>query len=319
MNNDFTNWNPLENNNSSSENHLEPTQPNYSAQNTSTDVAGITNNNVGNSPVNAPQPSSIPNDVGVSNSLNQNVSQPNQPVVNTTVNNNLQVESGSVRYNPVTGEEMTLKDLLDPKNKQKASIDPGQLIKSNSQSKISSIWNTFLLIMFFAFVVVFVMFLPEIQTVINNYKTGKINKEIEQITTGRLVCTLSTNSANLDRTIERVFSYEDDMLKSSVFTTTIKGDASLDEEQLTALAERCIKIRDNLSDVEGASVNCSYDNGILEERESFDYEVYDYEIVSNAYLNADSNLLELEYHQDIDEIMTKMRQGGFSCKKEKIE
>ena len=145
------------------------------------------------------------------------------------------VSSQATRYNPVTGEEMDMKDV----NPQAAALEEGAV---NNDEKLKTVevnykptstGNTVMLVIFFIVLIAFVIFLPDIQTLIAQYKAGPV--EVEEITTGKLVCTLSSNTVNLDRDITRIFEYTDKKLVSAKFTTIVRGDPSLDEETLDGL------------------------------------------------------------------------------------
>ncbi len=178
-------------------------------------------------------------------------------------------------------------------------------------------FKTFVLILFFAGLVAFIIFLPEIQAYIAENGFGKKKSSNENITTGKLVCTLDTNTSNLDKKLKRTFVFTDNKLESSTFMTTIKGDVTNDEKTLDGLAEQCKSIKSSVSDLDGINISCEYSSGKLVEKESFDYKTYDVEKVRAAYTEAGGDIIEYEYGYDIDKIMTSMRQSGFTCNKEK--
>ena len=171
------------------------------------------------------------------------------------------------------------------------------------------------MIIFFVALIAFVCFLPNIQELIQKYKEGPT--VAEEIYTGKLVCTLESNTVNLARNITRTFAYTDKKLESAKFVTEVRGDPSLDEEALNELNDQCTIIKDNVDGLKGIVVDCSYSEGKLVETESFDYADFDAEAVDAAYTEAGGNLMEFKLEDDIDEIMTQMRRSGFSCTKEK--
>ena len=310
MNNNFADWNPLEenneNNNTTTNNTpLEPTnmvvpeQKSPSLEDT-TEILGETMN----MPVvdDSPKPS-------------------NAPMVDPTLPNTRNVEStifnSDTRYNPVTGEEVKVQDVITAANQKNKKEEAPKVEEKQPEYKQTSTFSSILLFLFFVFLVAFVYFLPEVQETVDSYLHGGREPDVEEVTTGKLVCTLQSNTVNLNRDIERVFSFENNQLKRSSFTTTIRGDVSLDEKTLDELNEQCQKIKTGVSSYEGITVQCSYDAGQLVEKETFDYEIYPYEEVSNVYLDAGASLVELEFNENIDQVMTLMRQAGFTCDKEK--
>jgi len=247
----------------------------------------------------------------------------NTPLIDPTLPNTNGIQMNNmnpeIRYNPVTGEEMNVNDVINS-TKKNNEIDVGQdkeLKRVEIGKKIKSTWNSLLLIGLFIFLIIFVLFLPEVQTTVSNFFSGKQVEYVETIPTGKLICTMETSTSNLDRNIERIFQYDKNKVISGKFTTIVRGDITLDEDVLDRLNEQCNKVKEKVSELKGVSVSCNYENGRLEEKEIFDYEEYSMEDVSNAYLDAGSSLVEIEYQEDIDRVMTLMRQGGFTCNKEK--
>ena len=254
------------------------------------------------------------------NTLQPNIPTSPKPGIDPTLPNTNQIDRNTVnpnlRYNPVTGEEVDIRDITGvPVDNTNSGND--RIKNAEANYKPTSTWNTILLIFFFLFLIFFVIFLPEIEMTINELKNGGVQNENPVITTGRLVCTSEDNTKDFDRSLERIFTFQDNLLKTGTLITTIKGDISLDEELLSKYHDECVQIRTNVEDLEGISVSCSLDNSTLEIKEVFDYATYDAEKVSDAYLGAGSNMLEFEYDQNIDRVMTLMRQGGFTCNKEK--
>ena len=243
------------------------------------------------------------------------------PEESTTTPNTTPTTLPQTRYNPVTGEEMSVSELLGtpaeeaPKEEVKLSATQERIKQANENYKPTSKGNTIMLIIFFIVLILFVVFLPDLQNLIALYKSGPV--EVEEITTGTLVCTLESSTVNLDRTITRKFGFVDNKLQNAKFETVIRGDASLDEEALDELNAACEQIKENVEGIEGVTVSCNYEEGKLEERESFDYATYDVEKTSAAYTEAGGSVLEFTFEQDINQVMTNMRQGGFTCNKEK--
>ena len=262
-------------------------------------------------------------DLGVSSAPQEVVAKDIAPLLDPTLPNTRGIQMDSmnpdIRYNPVTGEEMNVNDVINATKKEQEIEEPKEenLKRVEIGKKIKSTWNSLLLILLFVFLVTFVIFLPEVQTKVSELFSGKKGEYIETIPTGKLVCTLEASTSNLDRNIERVFTYEKNKVKSGRFTTIVRGDITLDEDALDQLNEQCNKVKDKVSDLEGVTISCNYENGKLEERETFDYKTYSMEDVSSAYLDAGSSLVEIEYEADVDRVMTLMRQGGFTCNKEK--
>lgn len=218
----------------------------------------------------------------------------------------------TVRYNPVTGEEMNMSD----SNGNEA--DPGAVDNTEKLKTIevdyqpASTANTVMLVFFFVFLILFVVFLPNIQSLIAEYKAG--GEEQKEIVTGTLVCELTSSTINLDTNYERRFSFTEKKLKSAKFSTVIRGNESMDGDELSALNNKCQQIKSNVDNLSGVNVSCTYENGKITEVESFDYASYNPEQVVAAYVEAGTDLAEFTLDQDIDDVRTLMSRSGFSCK-----
>ena len=225
---------------------------------------------------------------------------------------------GSARYNPVTGEEMDVNNVL---GKGETNPEPDAVNNDEKLKKVevdpqaNKKANTIMLIFFFIALILFVVFLPNIQEMIAFRLNGKPSEEV--ITTGTLICKLETNTVNLDRNITREFAFTDSKLQSAKFTTVIRGSATLDAEALDSFNDQCVQIHKNVENMNGITVNCDYKDGKLTEKETFDYSIYSADEVSAAYTEAGGSILEFKFEQDLDQIMVNMRQGGFTCYKEK--
>lgn len=263
------------------------------------------NTNIGNTNVNPQQPSiEHSNQINASQSINQNT-------VNSVPSSN------NVQNSQVQSTTMQMPQVNQGNVEQKPTanaIESGSTNK-NPNYKPPGAFKTFLLIVFFGGLVAFIIFLPEIQAFVAQQRSGKVTSN--EITTGKLICKLKTNTANLDKSFERIFNYTDKKLVSSTFTTVIKGDITEDATTLDELNEKCRLIKTSVADINGISITCDYASGILTEKETFDYKEYDMEKVKTAYTEAGGDVLEYEYGHDIDKIQTTMLQGGFTCNKER--
>ena len=263
------------------------------------------NTNIGNTNVNPQQPSiEHSNQINASQSINQNT-------VNSVPSSN------NVQNSQVQSTTMQMPQVNQGNVEQKPTANAIENSSTNKKPnyKPPGAFKTFLLIVFFGGLVAFIIFLPEIQAFVAQQRSGKVTSN--EITTGKLICKLKTNTANLDKSFERIFNYTDKKLVSSTFTTVIKGDITEDATTLDELNEKCRLIKTSVADINGISITCDYASGILTEKETFDYKEYDMEKVKTAYTEAGGDVLEYEYGHDIDKIQTTMLQGGFTCNKER--
>lgn len=177
--------------------------------------------------------------------------------------------------------------------------------------------KTFALILFFIFMIAFIIFLPDITTMVNKFKSGEQGTTYEEITTGKLTCTLNSNTTNLDKNYKLVFSFTDNKLERLNYTITTKGDPSLDASTLDGMAESCKSLKSLTSNVDGMSVDCDYSEGKLVETQTFQYASLDVEELDAAYAESGGNHPQYTNGQDMDVIEKNMNASGYSCNRER--
>lgn len=200
--------------------------------------------------------------------------------------------------------------------------DPGALVNENLK-KVEieytppSKGRTVFTIMMFVFIIGFVIFLPDITSLINDYKANKYAVKEEVITTGKLECTLNSNTTNLDMNYSRIFKYTDSKLDSADYTITTRGDVTLDEATLNDMAAKC-KILEKYTDgVNGVDVSCSYTDGKLVEKQSYVFSGLNTEELDAAFAESGGTYPDFKAGQSIESIEKTMNAAGYSCIRKK--
>lgn len=189
-----------------------------------------------------------------------------------------------------------------------------KLKKVEVEYKPPSKFKIGLMLFFFVLILAFIIFLPEVTQYMSDLFDKK-DKTVIEITTGKLVCKLDSTTANLDKNYVRTFQFTDNKIEKVTFKTTTRGDITQDEATLNELNKQCTDIRDGLESLNGASIECDYQDGKLVETEKFDLATYDYEQTSAAYTEAGADMLKFDNGEDVDRVKTSMLQAGFSCEK----
>jgi uncharacterized lipoprotein YehR (DUF1307 family) len=173
-----------------------------------------------------------------------------------------------------------------------------------------------LLIIFFIGLVAFIIFLPNISSMISNYKSGVSYQKEEKVTTGELICSLSTNTKDLDKEYEVVFTFIDSKLTRDKFITTTRGDSTT-EGSLDELNEKCTNLKSESEGIDGFSIRCDYTDNKLIETQSFNLETIDTEKLDAAFTEAGGMLPSYQFNQDIDGIEKNMKASGYTCERQK--
>lgn len=177
--------------------------------------------------------------------------------------------------------------------------------------------RTVFTIMMFVFIIGFVIFLPDITSLINDYKANKYAVKEEVITTGKLECTLNSNTTNLDMNYSRVFKYSDSKLDSADYTITTRGDVTLDEATLNDMAAKCKILEEYTDGVNGVDVSCSYTDGKLVEKQSYVFSGLNMEELDAAFAESGGTYPDFKAGQSIESIEKTMNAAGYSCIRKK--
>ena len=285
------------------------------------------NNNVtpgvANQPTNGTQELPIVDPTAVNTNTNTAPSPTSQApltpsVSNPTENGPIQIEEKPVDPNFVdrTTNPGVIGNIAPTKAEDPNGLVNENLKKVEVQYTPPSKGKTVALIMFFIFLILFVIFLPEVTTLVDKLLGKNQEEVVQKITTGKLVCEFSTNTANLDKDYKLIFGFSNNKLEKLNYTTTTKGDPSLDAETMDDLANRCKMLKEFTSSVTGVNVTCDYSEGKLVENQDFDYASLDTEGLDSAYTEAGGTNPQYTNGQDMDSIEKNMNASGYTCKRQ---
>lgn len=229
---------------------------------------------------------------------------------NTTSQVNI---SGGANPTVPTTTNLTNNGNQQPINTAISTNEPMKEVNINY--KPPSKFKTFLLIVFFIFLIGFVIFLPEINSFIEEYKASKNSSLNEKIVNGDLVCTLSRNTSQLDISYEVIFGFTDNKLVDLDYSKVIRGDISLDEETLITENTNCENLKNVTTLLDGVSVSCEFANETVTQREKFVYNNINLEEVTSAYSEAGGTYPEFENGEDMDYIEKNMKASGYTCER----
>ena len=195
------------------------------------------------------------------------------------------------------------------KKEKKAIVRTAEEEKGYSRRRVG-------MLIFFILLIAFVIFLPNLRDLYIQYKT---HVEEEEISSGKLICTLDRSTDDFDITYNETFSFKKYKLQSFNYSVETKGDASKDIGKFKEIYGKC----DNLSktvginNLTGIVIDCSYVEGDdkVVETQTFDYNTIDKGELKSAYTEAGVEYPEFELDDNINEIEKSMLAGGFTCQK----
>lgn len=169
----------------------------------------------------------------------------------------------------------------------------------------------------FVFLFFFIVFLPDITSMVNQYKASKNTPPDEIITTGKLECKLNSHTANLDMNYFKVFEFSDSKLFAAEYNVTTRGDATLDEATLDEMDLKCRELSSGTENLKGVTVSCKYSEGKLEETQSYEFGDIDFSLLDAAFTEAGGTYPEFKNGQAIEDIEKVMNASGYSCMRKK--
>lgn len=240
----------------------------------------------------------------------QNI-QPVQPIQNTSnttvvkeTENILKVENQVPNQNVIPQNNNN--------NSNNENIKQEDQTKKEDDYKGPSTFRKVTTILLFIFLFAFVYFLGDITEYIN---LKKQEKQISEISSGKLFCSADKTSDNLDLKYTASFTFENKEIINLVYAVTSTGDKQKDKKELEQLNKDCKILETEVKDLEGIRVVCSLNNGINSVKQTFDYASLDTTKVSAAFSEAGGVLPQFKYKDNIDKVESKMLTSGYTCEK----
>ena len=257
-----------------------------------------------------------------SGSVQPAVSTPNAVSPTTPVTSNPGETTPVASSSPITAATTTTVDSSGTTSETTPATDTTSTdIKEEGKGgkkrkKKESNLKYYLTFIFLALLIWMIVFLPDISNFVSNYLQKKQQEAQPEITTGKLVCEMNTNDATLDYNYKAVFDFEDSLMKKLTYTTTVKGDPSLDAVALSGMDSSCNLLQTHVLNMNGVEVNCDLQEGTFVNEQILDYELINREELTTAYLEAGGTYPDYQYNQYIDEIEKQMNASNYTCKKE---
>ena len=255
------------------------------------------------------------NNVNTTNTTNtNNVSTTSAPNINPAINNikeaqNINTSAFAEKEGPRIDTQNTQTTNFNAAAfntvNQKKHVDDKKIENKPTRSKAG-------LIIFLLLLVIFVVFLPDVNKILEKLKNGNNN---ENITEGELRCSLNKSTDNFDITYEQNIPFKDSKLLSLNYIITTKGDVSKDKNDLEDLDNTCNKLSELASSVDGMEVSCEFAGDKMIETHTIDYDIVDSEKLKSAYTENGGTAPGYDKDEDIDSIQKKLQAIGYTCKK----
>jgi len=237
-----------------------------------------------------------------------------QPVTNaqSTGNNPPKAINMDIGKNHGNGAQKVVKEQPKgnsapaPANSAVNNTTPEKEVKGTKFKRI-------LMVIIFLGLFVFIFFMPEITSFINDFLNNRNAVNEEDILSGTLSCKLSRSTENLNVNITMDFDFTERQLKTLVSSTEHNGEIGKDEAAISVLRQNCETLRDTVVNLSGVRVICSGGNATTTMNERFNYTELDPSEIGSAYAEAGGTFPEFRLNQDIGAIRQEMENANYKC------
>lgn len=228
-----------------------------------------------------------------------------KPKLHAVQLNGVTMSTEKTESQPVSENTEVLEVVEDTTN----NVQPEQ-----SSGKKGSTLGLFIL---FGGLLALIIFLPDIQAYITNQRYLKSQEVKEKITTGTLECTMDDSSETLDYDYTFNFGFSDNKLTRLKSITEIRGDVSLDEAELSKLKGECDLLESVTSGLNGVSVSCKLENGLLTKNQTFNFSSIVVDDAITAYVEAGGSYPFYRNGDNVDEVERDLISSGYTCERTK--
>jgi len=248
---------------------------------------------------------------GVNNPLNSNgtVRGINDNFTSSNIANNVVAPTNTLPVNNQNGQIIPPSVGGVPTNSLPVNNQNGQPIPpSKEPENKGGKFRTFLLIVFFIFLIVFVIFLPDISEFLRSGKIAGSNDN--ELKNGVLVCTTERDNDMTSTSYQLEFKFVNKELLTSTFNITTESE---DKMVINENHNGCKNLELIAEDLGGIDVTCTSSQNINTMLESYNYRLINYNGLTK-FTEAGGTYPEYKYKDNIYDIKGKLINSGYDCK-----
>ncbi len=225
--------------------------------------------------------------------------------IDPKLNDKVKNADGS-RIDTVSGQEVQIHtEAFETEHKQKEA----KTFTHDGPSKGMAI----LLVLFSILLIAFVVFLPDLSTLVSNLKDKGI---AEDINTGKLICTYGRTSDIFNFNYTETFEFKDKKLNKFTYKEEVVG-SDKDIEELAKINNTCAELEKNSGALNGIDISCQLLANKFIRTEIFNYNQIgdDNSKVKTAYVEGGGTYPEFKLGDNIDDVEVSVKQAGYKCDK----
>lgn len=209
------------------------------------------------------------------------------------------------------------KQVANPTNNNQDINSVPTSVKPEENNTVNKKGHPVFLVLLMVFLFAFVFFLPDITEYITNYMNEK--NGVNELKSGRMNCSFSNSTENIDYTYNLTFRYEKNRLKSSTSVTTNRlADSATDSNILTERENSCQLLKTFLDENDiGMTAECSVSAAVQITTQNIDYKKLDIDFISSNLAELEGFYPEYELDESVTTIENDLENSGYTC--ERIE
>lgn len=215
------------------------------------------------------------------------------------------IELGSINNNAKNQSQPTANQVEQP-------VQPSP-VPSQEEPKGQKAKRVFMILLFLL-LFAFVFFLDDVTVFVQSFMNREPVIGVEDAESGRLRCSLSRTTEDLNLEVIANFRFEDRVVLTMEQETVHSGEVTRDAARITELREQCMYLRENTINVSGINVTCGApSNSRTTMTENFNFRDINPSEIDAAYAEAGGTLPGFSINESISSVKEVMESAGFTC------
>lgn len=193
---------------------------------------------------------------------------------------------------------------------QQVPITTNNKNEKDVSSKEKGIRPVTLLILFIV-ILLAIFLLPYTEKVFKYFSSNQNDDSvIEEVTVGRLVCTLEHNDENNSYQYEEVYSFRDKKVESLEHTVIIQGNA----DYLNERSRECQQLQNIVDDTIDVTVTCDLSHDQMVESQYFNLVNFDFNSLTTAFIESGGIYPNVKAGDSYRSVQSSLEMTGYECK-----
>lgn len=233
-------------------------------------------------------------------------------VVTTQADNKPQVVEANSDDNNTKEVDQKVVDNKSNETSTNDTIPTAVKVEENATGKQKKGHPIFLILLMLA-LFAFVYFLPDITAYVTNYINEKTG--VNELKSGRMTCTYTNATDNINYNYEATFNYEKNRLKSSTMVTTNRlADTATDTGILAERENACEALKTVLDENNiGMTASCSVSAAVQVTTQTINYEILNMDFITSNIAEFEGFYPDYELDQSVTTIEQELENRGYTC------